>query len=61
MGVIGVGSDEGAELDTSPFSMRAPEDLTEGPSEVFSEVKRGLDMSKALVSGFLSLCRWGGN
>ena len=61
VGVIGVDSDEGVELDPSPYSMRAPEDLTEEPSEVFSEARKGLDMSKASVSGFLSLCRCGGN
>ena len=57
MGVIVVDSDEGVGLDTFPFSMRAPKDLTEESSEVFSAAKKGFDMSKASVSGFLSLCR----
>ena len=60
VGVIVVDSDDGVGLDTSPFSMRAPKDLTEESSEVFSEARKGFDMSKASVSGFLSLCRWGG-
>ena len=57
VGVIAVDFGESVELDPCPFSTQDPKDLTEEPNEVFSEARKGFDMSRALVNSFLSLDR----
>ena len=55
MGVIAVDFDEDVVLDTSPFSVGGPEDLTEEPGEGYPEAEKRFDMSRALVDGFVGL------
>ena len=55
MGVIAVDFDGGVVLDTSPFSVGGPEDLTEEPGEGYPEAEKRFDMSRALVDGFVGL------
>ena len=54
-GVTAVDCDRNVVLDISPFLVGRPEDLTEGPGEGCAEAEKGLDMSTALVDGFVSL------